>query len=117
MPPQEPDQQPAGSDHYVELEELRPGEFVVWATTHAPRTRLRSVTGPPGGGKSTFLRQVETRLLPDSRCFLLPPLKFSGSEEVTQSVQQWMDDIGLRKTPLSRAAEHVVSGSNDMKKG
>lgn len=115
MPPQDPDQQPTGSDHYVELKELRPGEFVFWATTNAPHTRLRSVTGPPGGGKSTFLRQIETKLLPDSRCFLLPPLKFSGSEEVTQSVHQWMDDIGPATRRQGYHEPSIVSGSTDMK--
>lgn len=93
MPPQEPDQQAADSGHYVELEELRPGGFVTWAISDAPSTRLRSVTGPPGGGKSTFLKQIETRLLPNTTCFLLPLLLLSGSEKVELTLQRWLNSI------------------------
>ena len=68
--------------------------FVEWLKEPNPKTRLRSIVGPPGSGKTTFLRRLAAQLrqkgwpvleLPeppsDEEATSLPAAQSSGSED------------------------------------
>jgi hypothetical protein len=88
MPPQEPAGAPAALLFYVERN-LAIDDFVRWATGVHLSTRLRSVIGPPGSGKTTFLLTLHHILGQHNRCFLLPIL-FPDS---ARNLQEWLDSV------------------------
>lgn len=52
---------PLPDEIYVERRPLLT-DFVAWAKDHAPATRLRSLVGPPGVGKTTYLHHLAQAL-------------------------------------------------------
>ena len=66
--------------------------FVAWAKDNAPATRLRSLLGSPGIGKTKYLEKFEATLVQDSASsFLLPHLDLHPFNETRY--RQWVSQV------------------------
>jgi hypothetical protein len=77
------------------------GEFAGWAAGDHESTRLRSVIGPPGCGKSTFLRQLLHALIDEPRCAVFPILITAHAlPNYPETILQQLNDIRGAPIPV-----------------